>query len=304
MRGVGAQEAKSFWADAWDRVVIRRGAQFALVWIGLVAFLAIFAPVLASSHPWRLETLAKDGSVTDVTWPLVANLSPTDWLLMIGFLVGVPWVFLPIGEQRGKKAGATRAGKARAAVGEIAKSDGGAKPIGRAFRIGVLVVALLQAGLTIVLTGAFTSWADKSDVVWLEQLARSESGPWPIAIVVAGIVAALACAVPTFDRLFARATVVVGTAALAVGLSLGTGGAKLINFERYIEAERAGEIRATWTVIPWSPQYTRSDMVGLKPGSKVEENPKLAEFKDTPFGARRNWLGTDALGGDVLAQML
>jgi peptide/nickel transport system permease protein len=45
-------------------------------------------------------------------------------------------------------------------------------------------------------------------------------------------------------------------------------------------------------------------MVGLKPGSKVEESPKLAEFKDTPFGARRNWLGTDALGGDVLAQML
>jgi peptide/nickel transport system permease protein len=45
-------------------------------------------------------------------------------------------------------------------------------------------------------------------------------------------------------------------------------------------------------------------MVGHKPGSKVEESPKLAEFKDTPFGARRNWLGTDALGGDVLAQML
>lgn len=311
MRGVGAQEAKSFWADAWDRVVVRRGAQFALVWIGVVAFFAIFAPVLASSHPWRLETLTKNGGVTDVTWPLLANLSPTDWLLMIGFVVGVPWVFLPFGEKRGKSA--AKAGESAARGGGSGGSGGSAanpaskavqKPIGRAFRIGVLVVALLQAGLTIVLTGAFTGWADKSDVVWLEQLARSASGPWPIALVVAGVIAFFAMGIPTFDRLFARAAVVLGTAVLAVGLSLGTGGAKLINFERYIEAERAGEVRATWTLIPWSPQYTRSDMVGLKPGSKVEESPKLADFKDTPFGARRNWLGTDALGGDVLAQML
>jgi len=296
MRGVGAQEAKSFWADAWGRVVVRRGAQIALVWIGLVAFLAIFAPVLASSHPWRVETLAKDGSVTSVTWPLVANLSPTDWLLMIGFVVGVPWVFFPFGEKRGAKVGGKTANKTASTVAK--------KPIGRAFRLGVLVVALLQAGLTIILTGAFTRWADKSDIEWLEALARSESGPWPIALVVAGAIAAFVLAIPTFDRLLPRAGVVLGTSALAVGLSLGTGGAKLINFERYIDQERAGEIRATWTLIPWSPQYTRSDMVGLKPGSKVEDNPKLEEFKGTPFGARHNWLGTDALGGDVLAQML
>jgi hypothetical protein len=235
MRGVGAQEAKSFWADAWDRVVVRRGAQFAIVWIGAVAFFAIFAPVLASSHPWRLETLTNDGVVAEVTWPLLANLSPTDWLLMIGFVVGVPWVFLPIGEKRGKSA--AKAGESAARGGGSGGSGGSAanpaskavqKPIGRAFRIGVLVVALLQAGLTIILTGAFTGWADKSDVVWLEQLARSASGPWPIALVVAGVIAFFAMGIPTFDRLFARAAVVLGTAALAVGLSLGTGGAKLI----------------------------------------------------------------------------
>jgi peptide/nickel transport system permease protein len=301
MRGVGAQEAKSFWADAWDRVIVRRGAQFAILWIGLVAFLAIFAPVLASAHPWRMETLASDGSVTSVTWPLVANLSPTDWLLMIGFVVGVPWVFIPFGEKRGMK----RDGKSTAAQGrgepaaKLAK-----KPIGRAFRLGILVVALLQAGLTIILTGALTRWADKSDIAWLEALARSESGPWPIALVVAGAIAVFVLAIPTFDRLLPRAAMVLGTAALAIGLSLGTGGAKLINFERYIDQERAGEIRATWTLIPWSPQYTRSDMVGLKPGSRVEDNPKLEEFKGTAFGSRHNWLGTDALGGDVLAQML
>jgi hypothetical protein len=36
----------------------------------------------------------------------------------------------------------------------------------------------------------------------------------------------------------------------------------------------------------------------------VEELPNLASWKGTPFGARRTLLGTDALGGDVLAQML
>jgi peptide/nickel transport system permease protein len=304
MRGVGAQEAKSFWADAWDRVIVRAGARFALVWIGLVAILAIFAPVLASAHPWKIETLARNGSeadaatVLETSWPLIANLSPTDWLLMVGFFLGVPWVFVPFGEKRAGKGNASKdAGSGRPAGRER-------RAFGRALRIGVLVVALLQAWLTIILTGACVRWASTSDVAWLEDVARSESGRWPIAVVIAAIVALAAVAIPTFDRLLARVGVTLGAAALGVGLSLGTGGAKLVNFENYIEAERAGEIRATWTLIPWSPQYTRSDMIAIAPGSRVEDNPKLADFKDTPFGERRNWLGTDALGGDVLAQML
>ena len=51
MRGVGAVAAKDFWADAWERVVGRAGARVALVWVGLIAFFAVFAPVVANAHP-------------------------------------------------------------------------------------------------------------------------------------------------------------------------------------------------------------------------------------------------------------
>ena len=48
MRGVGAQQAKGFWADAWERVLQRKGAVFGITWISVVAFFAIFAPEASS----------------------------------------------------------------------------------------------------------------------------------------------------------------------------------------------------------------------------------------------------------------
>ena len=56
MRGVGVQRARPFWADAWHRVVIRRGAQVGLIWIAIVGFFALFAPVIANGLPlWSVE---------------------------------------------------------------------------------------------------------------------------------------------------------------------------------------------------------------------------------------------------------
>ncbi|MEC7352126.1 MAG: hypothetical protein VYD99_03290, partial [Planctomycetota bacterium] len=58
MRGVGVERARPFWADAWHRVVIRRGAQLGLLWIAIVGFFAVFAPVIANGLPlWTVETL-------------------------------------------------------------------------------------------------------------------------------------------------------------------------------------------------------------------------------------------------------
>jgi peptide/nickel transport system permease protein len=45
-------------------------------------------------------------------------------------------------------------------------------------------------------------------------------------------------------------------------------------------------------------------MVAAPPGAMVEELPNLESWKGTPFGKRFTIMGTDALGGDVLAQML
>ncbi|MDG1360721.1 MAG: hypothetical protein P8P71_09800, partial [Phycisphaerales bacterium] len=84
MRGVGASKAKPFWADAWSRVVERRGAQFGLVWIGIIGFFAIFAPVIANGLPLISREIGPDGSVVSSYSPLWLSLTATDILLLLG----------------------------------------------------------------------------------------------------------------------------------------------------------------------------------------------------------------------------
>jgi len=274
MRGVGAQEAKGFWADAWDRVRRRPGAMLGMAWIAVMGFFAVFAPLIANAHPIRLERLGADGQVLAVEWPLFAYLSPTDWLLMIATAFGVPWVFFGSGR------------------------------LGRSGRIGVLVGLTMQAGATIVLAALLVWGAEGSGVESLERLTRLDAGPWPLVLASAIIMAVLAIAVPIAAPLARRSGPILGAAALGFALSWLAGGQSLVNHEQVILDEAAGKVRATWTLIPWSSQYTRSDMVGIPPGTRVAEWEKTASFKGTPFGERRVLLGTDAIGGDVLGQML
>jgi peptide/nickel transport system permease protein len=275
MRGVGAVRAKGFWADAWERVLKRPGAIFGICWIGVIAFFAVFGPIVANAHPLTLVRVGAGDTVVR-EWPLFANLTPTDWALLIGCVVGLPWIFI------------------------------GPRSLTRAQRLGIFVVAALQVGFTIVIAGAIVGWAQDPDrAEWVKAFARSGAGPWTIIGVVSLLFAMAAAWIPTVDSGRVRA----GAAALALlvgwGLSGASGGATLINFERYLEDEQSGAIReVTWTLIPWSPQYSRSDMVAIAPGERIADVDRLAQFKGTSFGARRVLLGTDALGGDVLSQML
>ena len=275
MRGVGAVRAKGFWADAWGRVLSRRGAVFGIAWISVVAFFAVFAPFVANAHPYTLVRAAADGTAVR-EWPLFANLTPTDILLVAGALVGLPWVFL------------------------------GTRKLTRAQRLGMLVVAALQCGAVVVLGGAILAWAQGADrAEWLKDFARSAAGPWIVVGGVSALATALAVAVPSVDSLARRLATGVAVGLLAMAVTAGTGGASLVNFERYVDDERSGAVRdVAWAPIPWSPQYTRSDMVAVPPGTKVADWGRLGEFKDTAFGERRVLLGTDALGGDVLSQMM
>jgi peptide/nickel transport system permease protein len=275
MRGVGQQRAKGFWADVWDRVLRRGGARFGLAWISIVAFFAVFAPLLANAHPWILERTGPGGAVVSRSSPLLANLSAPDWTLLIGTLVGVPWLLV------------------------------GARRFSRGQRIGVLVVASLQAGAIVALAPALIAWcSDPARGEGLKAFARSAGGEWTIAALIGLGAAAAAAWVPTALSRGPRVMLALAVAALATVLSVKAGGATLVNFERYLEQEAAGEIRCIWAPIPWSPKYSRSDMIAAAPGARVEDLPNLSAWKGTPFGARRTLLGTDALGGDVLAQML
>ena len=275
MRGVGQTRAKGFWADAWSRVLKRNGARFGLLWIGLIAFFAIFAPLIANSHPWMIEQIGVNGEVTSRSWPLLANLTATDWLLLIGVFVGAPWILF------------------------------GPRSLTRAQRTGMFVVAAIQAGVIVVLVPTLIEWASESSrAPWLKEMARGNNGGWPIAAVISLGAACVAAWIPSIDSLWKRVASALAVAAISGSISVSAGGATLINFERYMDNEAAGTIRCVWAPIPWSPLYTRSDMVAAPPGAMVEELPNLESWKGTPFGKRISIMGTDALGGDVLAQMM
>jgi len=57
MMGKGVKEPLGFWADAWSQVIRRPGAVLGLTWVAIVAFFAIFAPVIASGHPVVMRTI-------------------------------------------------------------------------------------------------------------------------------------------------------------------------------------------------------------------------------------------------------
>lgn len=51
MQGIGHRPAEGFWTEAWRQVFKRPGAVAGIAWVGLVAFFAVFAPLIANGHP-------------------------------------------------------------------------------------------------------------------------------------------------------------------------------------------------------------------------------------------------------------
>ena len=145
MRGVGVQRARPFWADAWHRVVIRRGAQIGLIWIAIVGFFALFAPVIANGLPlWSVER-SVDGEVVKSFSPLFESLTATDLLLVLGGILGPIFFFVPL---------------------KLTKQH----------RLGIISASLLLGGLTVVLVAllqfiladaAGTAGGDASFIWWV-----------------------------------------------------------------------------------------------------------------------------------------
>jgi ABC-type dipeptide/oligopeptide/nickel transport system permease subunit len=57
LRGAGVKEPLGFWADAWSQVIRRPGAVLALTWVLIVAFFAVFAPLVANGHPIFMRSI-------------------------------------------------------------------------------------------------------------------------------------------------------------------------------------------------------------------------------------------------------
>ena len=273
MRGVGAVAAKDFWADAWERVVGRAGARVALVWIGLIAFFAVFAPVVANAHP-LLRTKVATGEWDSPLWQ---SLSAVDLVLLAGALFGVPFAMLPE-----RLAGRLGVGK-------------------RSTRLGLLLLVALQAGFTVVVAGAVSGWSrDIDSAEWIRGLAK---GDW-FPLVATGIVGVVAAAVAALVA--GRGVGRIGLVAIALAVSVWAGSSrwteKLPNYDTFDAQQASGEYEMTWTVVPFSPDFYRSDIYVLPPLTKLGE--AVPEIAERPMGGRTMVLGSDAIWRDVLSQML
>ena len=273
MRGVGAVQAKGFWADAWDRVVGRFGARVALAWIAVVAFFAVFGPVVANAHP----ILRKDLATGAWDSPLWQNLTAVDLALLAAALFGVPFAFLP---------------------------EGLAKRLGvpmRSSRLGLLFLVALEAGFTIVAAGLVSSVTrDNDSAPWLRELGRAAWFPWAASAAVGMSAAAVAALVA--GRRATKLCVVLLAALVAVSASATRWTDRLVNFDTYDAQQEAGTHEFVHTLVPFSPAFGRSDTYTLPPMALLADHAEAT--KGTPLGARRVLLGTDALGKDVLSQML
>ena len=74
--------------EVWRHAMGRIPARLGLAWVIVVAFCALFAPLLANSHPIAIKMGGHWSS------PLLRWLTPADVILLVVGFVGVPWLFL------------------------------------------------------------------------------------------------------------------------------------------------------------------------------------------------------------------
>ncbi len=84
----GSELPRSWWGQVSLRLLGRWGARIGLVWVGLLVGAAVFAPLLANTHPllWSV-----DGEVSS---PAARHLTATDVTLLISFFVGLAMCFV------------------------------------------------------------------------------------------------------------------------------------------------------------------------------------------------------------------
>lgn len=242
MQGEGIAPAQGFWADAWSQVIQRPGAMAGLVWVGVVAFFAVFAPLIANHRPIVYREIDMAGQVGPARYPLFWYLTAAD-VAMLAF--GVAAIVAMLAPLPGK----------------------------RSLRIGLLIAAALQTALTLVLLGLTKRWVVPDTMfAGLLRLAgpdMKDYGEYIWSGIVAAIVAGLFLIVPMTRTLRTRVALVAAVGAVAA-FAAGWGWVTPLQETRYAEEIAAGRARARFTVIPFSPNKGSTELNLLRPLSPVE----------------------------------
>jgi peptide/nickel transport system permease protein len=79
---------QSYWSRILRQTFMRWGARFGLVWIGILAFMGVFSPFLASSFPLLVS---QSGEISS---PVLRYLQPVDVVFLTGFFAIILMPFL------------------------------------------------------------------------------------------------------------------------------------------------------------------------------------------------------------------
>ena len=235
MRGVGASKAKPFWADAWSRVVERRGAQLGLIWIGLIGFFAIFAPVIANGLPlWTVE-LSPEGEKIRSYSPIFQSLTATDVLLLIGGTLGTGLMLLPMAMTRQR-------------------------------RLGLISAAATLSGMIVILIALVQYLtADMG-----QDVLAAESFPYLVAFGCGVVVLLLFFWIVPFEGVLLK----LGASGLVVALTCVVCSDRwvspTVSPDSFIRGQFEGTQRNTYTLIPWSPTQSNAAFFSRTPATSVE----------------------------------
>jgi ABC-type dipeptide/oligopeptide/nickel transport system permease subunit len=231
-QGIGHQPAQSFWAEAWAQVFKRPAAVASIVWIAIVSFFAIYAPLIASSHPLVLRS--DDGTSS----PLIESLSAPDVaLLVIGTLAPI-YLFFRIG------------------------------PLGFGAKLRLIIAASAQIGLVVVFARMIESTFTHRDAVgFVADWGRSDLFvPVSVALLCAITMIPFLLISIFVHRSVGRSVFVLGVAIVAGGIVSWKWTPSLNNFD-YRARESRGLIDATYTVVPFSHSHSMPAMFNRPPGA-------------------------------------
>lgn len=218
-----------------------------------------------------LNLLGQAGAAQGFDSPLLTYLSAVDRLLLVVGALGVPLVLV------------------------------GPRTL-LARRAATLLAALAIAMVAVLLFGLIENRITGRDPASLARVWRARPHvAYELAVVVALPIALLTAFIPLGPTRRYR-LVTVALAATAAGVCAASAWNPPI--ERFNEQQRelAGEIRAVYSPVAWSPRQRFSELTRKPPLSTFGDAQDLRT--PAPGEGRLFILGTDAFGADVLAQML
>lgn len=231
-QGIGHQPAQSFWAEAWAQVFKRPAAVASIAWIAVVSFFAIYAPLIASSHPLILRS--DEGTSS----PLMDSLSAPDVALLVIGTIAPFFLFLKIGT------------------------------MGFGTKLRLIIAASAQIGIVVVLARSIESYFTHRDAVgFVADWGRSDLFvPVSVTVLCAVVMIPFLLISIFVYRSGSRSIFVLGVAIVA-GLIVGWKWTPTLNNFDYRDRESRGLVEATYTVVPFSHSHSMPAMFNRSPGA-------------------------------------